>query len=73
MPSDLLSGDQLEHKQCGPHRVAVVLEEESLRLELLVRAQESLRCSCTAYATPAQRVFLLGYLDRLIDELGLRT
>lgn len=73
MPPDLLSGDQIEHKQCGPHRVAVVLEEESLRLELLVRAQESLRCSCTAYATPAQRVFLLGYLDRLIDELGLRT
>jgi hypothetical protein len=73
LPPDLLAGEQLTHAQCGPHRVALVLEEESLRLELLVRAQESLRCACTAYATPSQRAFLLGYMDRLIEELGIRT
>jgi hypothetical protein len=73
LPPDLLAGDQIEHRQCGPYRVAMVLEEESLRLELLVRAQESLHCSCTAYATPAQRAFLIDYVDRLIEELGLRT
>lgn len=73
MPPDLLSPEQMEHQQCGPHRVALVLEEESLRLELLVRAHDSLRCSCTGYASPAQRKFLLAYWDRLIEDLGLRT
>jgi len=74
MPEDLLTPEQAAHRgSCGPHRVAVVVEEDSLRLELLVRAQESLRCACTAYATTAQRDFLIDYLDRLIEELGLRT
>ncbi len=74
MPEDLLTPEQADHRDsCGPHRVAVVVEEDSLRLELLVRAQESLRCACTAYATTAQRDFLIDYLDRLIEELGLRT
>ncbi len=74
MPAHLLTPEQEAHRDCcGPHRVALVVEEDSLRLELLVRARESLRCACTAYATRAQRDFLMGYLDRLIEELGLRT
>lgn len=73
LPADLLSGEQLEHKSCGPHRVALVLEEDSLRLELLVRASNSLRCKCTGYVTPTQRAFLLGYMDRLVEELSLST
>lgn len=73
MPPDLLSPEQTAHAECGPHRVALVLEEESLRLELLVRAHNSLRCNCTGYASPAQRQFLLGYMDRLVAELGLMT
>ena len=74
LPAELLSPDQHEHRQCcGPHRLAVVLEESSLRLELLVRSKESLRCHCTAYATRAQREFCLGWLDGLIRELDLKT
>jgi hypothetical protein len=74
MPPDLLNPDQAEHQDtCGPHRMAVVLEEDSLRLEMLVRAQESLRCSCTAYPTRAQRDFMLNFLDRLIEDLELST
>lgn len=73
LPSDLLSSEQHEHPQCGPHRVALVLEGDSLRLELLVRASNSLRCKCTGYVTPGQRAFLLAYLDRLVGELGLVT
>lgn len=73
LPPDLLSAEQAAHGDCGPHRVALVLEEESLRLELLVRAHDSLRCTCTGYASLAQRQFLLGYMDRLIAELGLMT
>ncbi len=74
MPPDLLSPDQVEHRStCGPHRVAVVIEEESVRLELLVRAQDSLRCKCTDYATKAQREFCLGFMDRLLAETGIKT
>ncbi len=68
-----LSPEQAAHKDCGPHRMALVLEEDSLRLELLGRAHTSLRCQCTGYASPAQRQFLLGYMDRLIADLELVT
>ncbi|KMY68441.1 hypothetical protein AAU61_01815 [Desulfocarbo indianensis] len=74
LPPDLLSPLQIEHSQsCGPHRVAVVIEEESVRLEFLVRAQESLRCACTEYASKAQREFCLGFMDRLLEATGIRT
>jgi hypothetical protein len=75
LPPDLLSPAQAAHPQCGPHRVALVLEpeNESLRLEMLVRAANSLRCACTAYATEAQRQFMLNFLDRLVADLDLRT
>ncbi|MFZ5586633.1 MAG: hypothetical protein ACOZHQ_11940 [Thermodesulfobacteriota bacterium] len=75
LPPDLLSPEQAAHPDCGPHRVALVLEpeNESLRLELLVRASNSLRCACTAYATEAQRRFMLNFLDKLVAELDLRT
>ncbi len=73
LPPDLLGEVQREHAGCGPHRVALVLEEGSVRLELLVRARESLRCACTGYASQAQRRFCLGFMDRMIEELGLET
>ena len=74
LPPDLLSPVQHEHKDnCGPHRVAVVLEEDGMRLELLVRSKASLRCECTAYTTGQQRDFLLAWADRLAEELAIRT
>jgi len=73
MPYDLLTKEQLEHKECSPHRVALLLEKELLRLEFLVRSLKSLHCSCTAYATSAQRAFIINYADKLIDELDLMT
>lgn len=73
LPPDLLSADQASHAACGPHRVALVLEEDSLRLELLVRAQNSLRCACTGYANPSQRQFLINFMDRLLEDLELST
>ena len=74
LPPDLLSPAQHEHKECcGPHRVAVLLEEDGLKLELLVRSKASLRCECTAYTTGQQRDFLLDWADRLARELAIRT
>ncbi|RJX31838.1 MAG: hypothetical protein C4525_11360 [Desulfarculus sp.] len=72
LPPELLSAEQAAHADCGPHRVALVLEEDSLKLELLVRGA-SLHCSCTAYADAAQRQWLLEFGDRLLAELDIRT
>ena len=73
LPRDILTEEQREHKKCSPHRVAVVLEDDSVRLEFLVRSMDSLRCSCTGYATPGQREFLMAFFDRMVEELELTT
>ena len=73
LPAELLTSTQAEHSDCGPHRFALVLEADSLKLELLVRASASLRCACTDYASQSQRGWLLNYADGLMTELGLLT
>lgn len=74
LPPDLLTPEQTAHKdRCGPFRAALILEEGGLHLELLVRSHASLHCTCTGYATKAQRDFLLSFLDRLVEELGIST
>ena len=74
LPLDILSASQTDHaKSCGPHRVTLVLEEDFLRLELLVRSSANMRCACTEYASKVQRVFLMDYLERTFDELGIKT
>lgn len=74
LPDDLLTPEQTAHKQeCAPHRVAVTLEEEALKIELLVRGHGKMRCSCFEYASGQQRDFLLRFMDRLIKDLELST
>ena len=73
IPEALLTEEQHEHaEECGPHIFALeALADEdtaSLKLELLVRARGKIRCSCVAYATPAQREFIVDYLDAFIKE-----
>lgn len=68
LPPDLMSEAQRGHEQCGPFCFAVELEEEALRLELLVRSRSNLHCSCIAYATPVQREFALKFIDTLLAE-----
>jgi len=73
VPQDLLSGDQLSHEECGPYFFAVELEEESVSFELLIRSQSNLHCSCIAYATPAQREFVLRIVDRMLEGEKIRA
>ncbi|OQX17766.1 MAG: hypothetical protein BWK76_09620 [Desulfobulbaceae bacterium A2] len=68
MPPDLLGPAQYEHESCAPFAVSVVLEDNSLRVELLVRSQSNLHCSCIAWATPSQRQFILDFVDRMLAE-----
>jgi hypothetical protein len=74
LPEDLLQGEQKAHLgECGPYFMALEAvdspDRNSLRLELLVRARNKIRCSCVSYATPAQRKHMIEYLDQFIEEL----
>ena len=73
VPQDLLGEAQQGHDNCGPFYVAVDLEEETMRVELLIRSQSNLHCSCIAYATPAQRDFVLQFVDTMLEEEHIRA
>ena len=73
METGLLSETQLLHRQCAPHVFAIELTPHSIRLEFLVRSLKDMRCSCNGVFTPHQIRFAMGYADRLLDGLGVRT
>lgn len=73
LQEDLLSPEQFDHRDCQPHRFAVEVGDDFVRFEFLIRSLKTMRCSCIAYATRQQRDFILGYADRLVEELALRT
>ncbi len=67
----LLSPTQSAHRDCGPHCAAIELEGGRLSLELLIRSRQRLRCSCIAYASRAQREWLIGEIDAMLEELTI--
>ena len=75
LPLDLLSEEQREHHaECGPYIfVLEVAGETSLKLELLVRAQGKLRCSCMAYASAAQRAHIMDTMDDLLRGMEIKV
>ena len=73
IPQDLLGTEQRAHEDCAPFYFGVVLEYESVCFEMLVRSQTNLHCSCLAYATPAQRDFVLRFVDKMLQEESIRS
>ncbi|MBG0789953.1 MAG: hypothetical protein H0S80_05570 [Desulfovibrionaceae bacterium] len=79
LPENLLQPEQTAHlDECGPFFMALELVEGAsdmsecqVRLELLVRARNKIRCSCVAYATPDQRRHMIDYLDQFLNGLGI--
>ncbi|MCT4533831.1 hypothetical protein [Halodesulfovibrio sp.] len=71
-PHDLLSDTQKEHTdECGPHCMAVEIDGGTLRLELLVRARNKLRCECVAYASAELRAHMIQYIDDMLTDLNI--
>jgi hypothetical protein len=70
---DLLSAAQQGHDDHGPFYLAVEVEQYQVRFELLVRSQSNLHCSCIAHASPAQRQFVLDFIDRMLEEEMIRA
>ena len=73
VPQDLLSTVQRDHEECGPYFFAVELETEAVSFELLVRSQKNLHCPCIDYASPAQRDFVLRFVDKMLQEEQIRA
>ena len=73
MPPDLLGPAQVGHEDCGPFYFSVILEQSSVRFELLVRSASNMHCACIAQATPAQRQFVLDFADRMLSEEMVRA
>lgn len=73
LPPESLSPEQLRHHDCRPHRFAVEVGEDRIKVELLVRPAVGLRCTCCQMADPDQRGWILAWADRLTEELGLST
>ena len=73
IPDDLLAEAQQGHEECGPFFFALDLAREKLIIELLVRSESNLHCSCISYATKAQRDFLLEFMDTMLVEEQIRA
>lgn len=73
LPEDLRTADQAAHEQCQPHRFAVELGEDFVRVELLIRPSQGLRCHCAGYADERQRAHIIAWTDRLVAETGIQT
>ena len=72
IPEELLGPEQTEHAaSCGPFFLPLETGDGWVRLELLVRARQILRCSCIAYANPRIREQMIEQLDSLIRELDI--
>ena len=66
-----LSPLQKEHASCGPHVAALEVEETRVRLELLIRGRNTIRCDCIAWAGPSQVAALVTSLHELVREAGI--
>lgn len=72
IPDHLLSSEQHTHRaQCGPFVCCLETGPNWLKVELLVRGRGRLRCSCIAYAEPAQRDWVLSRVDSMLAELDI--
>jgi len=67
----LLTGIYASHKECGPHYFALELLEDRLSCELLVRAENSIRCDCIRYASKEQRDWLIAFIDAILERLEI--
>ncbi|HCC54411.1 MAG TPA: hypothetical protein DEQ20_05735 [Desulfobulbaceae bacterium] len=73
VPDDLLAEAQQGHEQCGPFFFGIELGRNRLIAEFLVRSQSNLHCTCISYSTPAQRQFLLDFLDRMLADEQIKA
>ncbi len=71
LPEEILTAEQAAHTDCKPLYFAVDIEPNLISCELLVRTRNRMRCGCIAYATEAQRNWLIDVVDGMFAELKI--
>ena len=72
VPPSMLTQVQEEHlDECGPYSIALELTDGALRMELLVRARNRLRCECIGYASVDLERHGIDYVDTMLRDLGI--
>jgi hypothetical protein len=69
----LLTSLQASHSWCQPFYVALDLEPGRLCCELLIRTKQHMRCDCMGYANEEQRNWIIGWVDRVFEQLEIIT
>lgn len=64
---------QASHGQCHPLYFAVQLKTSSLAAELLVRTKNRIRCDCIQYATEDQFLWLIRFIDAILQKLEIMS
>ncbi len=72
LADEILIPIQKEHVDCKPHVFAIMLENDTLSAELLVRIKTNIRCNCMGYAVPEQREWLISKIDLILEELEIQ-
>ncbi|MDY0132520.1 MAG: hypothetical protein RBR53_07615 [Desulforegulaceae bacterium] len=72
LDSSVLSSEQNKHSNCSPHFFSLSLEKDKLVAETLVRSKKTMRCSCMGYADSPQILWLIGLINDILSEAGVR-
>ncbi len=72
LPFSLLNNEQISHfDKCGPYIISLETSSSWIKLELLVRAQNSFRCSCLSYTNFEQRSYIIEHVDNILKKLDI--
>lgn len=73
VPGSMLSPEQKEHEPlCGPYVMALETLEDGISLELLVRAKNKISCRCVQYASEELTLYMMKYVDSMLQDLQIR-
>lgn len=73
IPKELLNEIQSRHIECQTYFFAVEMGVDWIRVELFIRSKKGLHCTCQSLCTPRQRDFIFSFIDKMIEDLDIRT
>jgi hypothetical protein len=73
IPADLLTLSQRQQEDLHPFVFTVELGDSWLKSEFLIRSLKTLSSECQAFCNPAQRQYILSFIDTFIEDLEIRA
>jgi hypothetical protein len=73
IPENYFNEIQAGHSNCRPYFFALELGSGMLKAELFIRTLTEFNCSCSGCADSAQTSFIINFVDKMIEELNIRT